>query len=185
VSWCSRLVQRVLHWRSSLDTQCCSAATRSKYIIWFYESPKNWGYYEHAQTVCTRPLLLGGGEEWRGLGTRLKRGRHTKFWVRPGKLGLLFRIGHFVCKSIQTFIFIFSTRVHQIASNKRFKIKISQGSMPLDPPTLPHALHTNTYLPPNNDTISFCPPWAKSWKKPCKWKENGEWIVGNCIPSAN
>ena len=23
----------------------------------FYESPKNWEYYAHAQTVCTRPLL--------------------------------------------------------------------------------------------------------------------------------
>ena len=23
----------------------------------FYESPKSWGYYAHAQTVCTRPLL--------------------------------------------------------------------------------------------------------------------------------
>ena len=31
-----------------------------KYTL-FYESPKNWGYYAHAQTVCTRPLL-GGGE---------------------------------------------------------------------------------------------------------------------------
>ena len=27
----------------------------------FYESPKNWGYYVHAQTVCTRPLLRGEG----------------------------------------------------------------------------------------------------------------------------
>ena len=27
----------------------------------FYESPKNWGYYAHAQTVCTRPLLRGEG----------------------------------------------------------------------------------------------------------------------------
>ena len=24
-----------------------------KYTL-FYESPKNWGYYVHAQTVCTR-----------------------------------------------------------------------------------------------------------------------------------
>ena len=30
------------------------------------------------------------------------------------------------------------------------KIKISQGNMPPDPPCLPHALHTDTYLPPNN-----------------------------------
>jgi len=35
-----------------------------KYSL-FYESPKNWGYYAHAQTVCTKPLLgvgWGGGE---------------------------------------------------------------------------------------------------------------------------
>ena len=31
-----------------------------KYTL-FYESPKNWGYYVHAQTVCTRPLLGGEG----------------------------------------------------------------------------------------------------------------------------
>ena len=31
-----------------------------KYML-FYESPKIWGYYAHAQTVCTRPLLGGGG----------------------------------------------------------------------------------------------------------------------------
>ena len=31
--------------------------------------------------------------------------------------------------------------------NKRFKIKISQGSMPPDPPSLLHDLHTDTYLP--------------------------------------
>ena len=31
-----------------------------KYTL-FYESPKNWGYYAHAQTVCTRPLLGGEG----------------------------------------------------------------------------------------------------------------------------
>ena len=36
-----------------------------KYML-FYDSPKTWGYYAHAQTVCTRPLLGG-----RGLGTRL------------------------------------------------------------------------------------------------------------------
>ena len=35
----------------------------------FYKSPKNWENYTHAQTVCTRPLLGGGG---RGLGTRLE-----------------------------------------------------------------------------------------------------------------
>ena len=27
----------------------------------FYESPKNWGYYAHPQTVCSRPLLGGEG----------------------------------------------------------------------------------------------------------------------------
>ena len=32
----------------------------SKYML-FYESPKNWGYYVHTQTVCTRPLLRGEG----------------------------------------------------------------------------------------------------------------------------
>ena len=56
-------------------------------------------------------------------------------------------------------------RFHQIASNKRSKFKISQGSMP---PSLPHALHMDTYLPPpplNN--LILPPPWAKSWKKPC------------------
>ena len=31
----------------------------SKYTL-FYEPPKNWGYYTHAQTVCTRPLPGGG-----------------------------------------------------------------------------------------------------------------------------
>ena len=36
-----------------------------KYTL-FYESPKNWGCYMHAQTVCTRPLLGG-----RVLGMRL------------------------------------------------------------------------------------------------------------------
>ena len=35
-----------------------------KYTL-FYESPKNWGCYTHAQTVCTRPLLgrEGPGDE--------------------------------------------------------------------------------------------------------------------------
>ena len=31
-----------------------------KYTL-FYESPKNWGYYAHVQTWCTRPLLGGEG----------------------------------------------------------------------------------------------------------------------------
>ena len=30
-----------------------------KYML-FYESPKNGGYFAHAQTVCTRPLLGEG-----------------------------------------------------------------------------------------------------------------------------
>ena len=37
----------------------------SKYTL-FYESPTNWGYYAHVQTVCTRPLLGGGGAWGRG-----------------------------------------------------------------------------------------------------------------------
>ena len=65
-----------------------------------------------------------------------------------------------------------SPRFHQIMSNKKSKIKISQGSIPPDPPSLLHALHTDTYLPPIIYTISLCPlppsPWGKSWKKP--WK---------------
>ena len=41
--------------------------------------------------------------------------------------------------------------------------KISQGNMPPDPPSLPHALHTNTYLPPK-----ILPPcWAKADRNPC------------------
>ena len=32
----------------------------TKYTL-FYKSPKNWDYYAHAQTVCTRPLLRGEG----------------------------------------------------------------------------------------------------------------------------
>ena len=39
------------------------------------------------------------------------------------------------------------------------KTKFPQGSMPPDFPTLPHALHTDTYLPPPIiHTISFGPP---------------------------
>ena len=37
-------------------------------------------------------------------------------------------------------------------SNKRSKIKISRESMPPDRPSLPHALHTDTYLPPSNNS---------------------------------
>ena len=38
-----------------------------KYTL-LYESPKNWGYYVHAQTVCTRPLLGKGGGGGEGPG---------------------------------------------------------------------------------------------------------------------
>ena len=31
-----------------------------KYTL-FYDAPKNWGYYVHAQTLCTRSLLGGKG----------------------------------------------------------------------------------------------------------------------------
>ena len=50
-----------------------------------------------------------------------------------------------------------SPRFHQISSNTRSKIKISWGSMPLDPPSLTHALHMDTCLPLIY-TISLCPP---------------------------
>ena len=49
-----------------------------------------------------------------------------------------------------------SPRFHQIDSNKRSKFP--RGSMPLDPPSLPHALHTDTYLPPNNPYNLILPP---------------------------
>ena len=54
-------------------------------------------------------------------------------------------------------------RFHQIASSKRSKFKISQGSMP---PSLPHALHMDTYLPPpplNN--LILPPPLGKKLKE--------------------
>jgi len=48
-----------------------------KYTL-FYESPKNWGYHAHAYTVCTGPLLHGGGGEGPGneamLRVSVKRG---------------------------------------------------------------------------------------------------------------
>ena len=38
--------------------------------------------------------------------------------------------------------------------------KFPQGSMPPDPPSLPHALHTDTYISANN--LILPPPWAKA-----------------------
>ena len=48
-----------------------------------------------------------------------------------------------------------SPRFHQIEPNKLYKIS---------PGPLPHALQTDTYLPPNNpyNLILPPPPWAKS-----------------------
>ena len=51
-----------------------------------------------------------------------------------------------------------SPRFHQIASDKRSKIKFPRGSMPPDPPTLPHVLYADTYLPPNNPYSIILPP---------------------------
>ena len=48
-----------------------------------------------------------------------------------------------------------SPRFHLIASNKRSKIKISPGEHAPGPP---HALHTNTYLPPNKPYNLILPP---------------------------
>ena len=47
----------------------------------FYESPKNWGYYTHAQTVCTRPLLggEGPGDEASSSATQTKSGIFLDF----------------------------------------------------------------------------------------------------------
>ena len=60
-----------------------------------------------------------------------------------------------------------SPRFHQIAPNKMSKIKISQRSMPPDPSSLPHALHTDTYFPPNNPYNLILPHLGQSWKKTC------------------
>ena len=51
-------------------------------------------------------------------------------------------------------------RFHQVVGPKS---KFPGEHMPLDPPSLPYALHMDTYLaPPIIHTISFCPPpWAK------------------------
>ena len=38
----------------------CMYLMYSQYLL-FYEPPKNWRYYMHTQTVCTRPLLRGEG----------------------------------------------------------------------------------------------------------------------------
>ena len=44
------------------------------------------------------------------------------------------------------------------------KSKFPQGSMPLDPPSLPHALHTNMSLPPKKSHLPPPPPiLAKTW----------------------
>ena len=60
-----------------------------------------------------------------------------------------------------------SPRFHQIASNKRSKINISRGSIPPDPLSLSHALHTDTYLlPPNNPyNLILPPPLGKKLKE--------------------
>ena len=49
-------------------------------------------------------------------------------------------------------------KFYQIASNVRSKVKISRGSMPPDSPSLPHALHMNTYLPSDNPYNPILPP---------------------------
>ena len=52
------LISRLQHLTSSdtMETECLE---RGLYAI--NESPKNWGYYKHVQTVRTRPLLGGEG----------------------------------------------------------------------------------------------------------------------------
>ena len=66
-----------------------------------------------------------------------------------------------------------SPRFHQIVSNKRSKIKISRESMPPDRPSLPHALHTDTYLPPppppppnNSHNLILSPLGQKAERNP-------------------
>ena len=49
-------------------------------------------------------------------------------------------------------------KFYQIASNARSKVKISRWSMPPDPPSLPHALHMDTYLPSDNPILPPSPP---------------------------
>ena len=63
---------------------------------------------------------------------------------------------------------------HQIASNERSKIKISWVSIPADPPSLPHALHTNMYLPPNYPyNLILPPPLGKKLKETLASKNLG------------
>ena len=67
-----------------------------------------------------------------------------------------------------------SPRFHQIASNKRSKIKISQGCMPPDFPSLPHALHTNMYLPPPPNypyNLILHPLGQKAERKPAHYQD--------------
>ena len=45
------------------------------------------------------------------------------------------------------------------------QIKISRGSMPPDPCSLPHAAHGYIFAPPIIHTISFCPPFDKKLKE--------------------
>ena len=68
-----------------------------------------------------------------------------------------------------------SPRFHQIVSIKRSKIKISWENMPPDRASLPHALHTDTYLPPPPPppppiihTISSFSPLGKKLKETLK-----------------
>ena len=59
-----------------------------------------------------------------------------------------------------------SPRFHQIASNKRSKVKISPGEHAPGPPSLPHALHTNMcLLPPNNLYNLILPPLGQKLKE--------------------
>ena len=77
---------------------------------------------------------------------------------------------YFTCKSIQAFndtikatLYLCknSRSFYQITCNEKSKIKISLENMPPEPPGLPNAFNTDTYLPPIIHTISFAPPWAK------------------------
>ena len=53
-----------------------------------------------------------------------------------------------------------SPRFHQIVSTKRSKSKkFPWWSMPPGPPSLPHALHTDTYLPPLGQKAERNPEW--------------------------
>ena len=65
-------------------------------------------------------------------------------------------------------------KFYQIASNVRSKVKISWGSMPLDPPSLPHALHMNMYLPTDDPYNPILPPSPHLGKK---LKETPIWLI--------